>query len=102
MEDRSNDTHTADGVEITPGLWVWNNNLDSVMVTPEQFATPEAKARLFARADPGKTVYSDVWYDTTGGSYNGTRMATVFQGIKAADHPGSAYGTAKRTAGRGQ
>jgi hypothetical protein len=96
--DRSNDTHTADGVKITPGLWVWNNNLDSVQVTPEQFATPEARERLFRQADPTATIYSQVWYDTTGGIFNGTRMATVFEGLHAADYPGMSYGNAKRQA----
>lgn len=94
--DRSDDTHTADGVEITPGLWVWNNDLRSVQVKPEQFATDEARARLFREADPSATVYSKVWYDTTGGSFNGTRMATVFEGIRAADYQGMSYGDAKK------
>lgn len=94
MHDRSDDTHTADGVEITPGLWVWNNDLKSVQVKPEQFVG-EARTRLFREADPTATVYSRVWYDTTGGSFNGTRMATVFNGVRASDHPGAQYGDVK-------
>jgi hypothetical protein len=96
MQDQSNDTHTADGVEITPGLWVWNNDLKSVKVTEEQFSTEEARARLFREADPTATVYSKVWYDTTSGSFNGTRMATRFHGYKAADYQGLSYGDANR------
>lgn len=95
--DRSDDTHTADGVKILPGLWVWNNDLRSVQVKSEQFFG-EARERLFRQADPTATVYSQVWYDTTGGSFNGTRMATVFEGYAAKDYPGMTFGEAKKEA----
>lgn len=95
--DRSDDTHTADGHLITPDLWVWNNDLRSVQVKPEQFEG-EARERLFRRADPTATVYSEVWYDTTGGSFNGTRMATVFRGFPAANYQGMTFGEAKEQA----
>lgn len=94
--DMSDATHTVDGVEITPGMWVWDNNLDSVQVSPDQF--PGA-ARYSALTDVGGTHW-DGWYRTrwqhgNGPVLNGERMVTVFEGLRAEDYKGMSYGDAK-------
>jgi hypothetical protein len=100
MTDRSDKTHTVDGVEITPGLWVWDNNLDSVQVDPEQWP---GSSRYRGDISGVGGQHWDGWYDMlrADGSrahiMNGERMVTVFEGLRAADFPGVAYGDAKRS-----
>lgn len=104
MKDQSDLTHTVDGVEITPGLWVWDNNLDSVQVDPAQFPGAPQYSEL---TDVGGK-YWDGWYRTRtpdggfGAVLNGERMVTVFEGLRAADFPGMAYGDAKRGGAHGK
>jgi hypothetical protein len=94
MQDRSDKTHTVDGVEIAPGLWIWDNNLDSRQVDPEQF--PGGRTHSPITGVGGE--HWDGWYNTLGkdgrraGLSNGERMIAVYEGVKASDHPGMAFG----------
>jgi hypothetical protein len=96
--DRSDQTHTADGVEITPGLWVWDNDLESVQVDPEQFP---GGSRYRGELTGVFGQYWDGWYNmirpdgTRSAIMNGTRMATVFEGKRAEDHAGKHWGETK-------
>jgi hypothetical protein len=91
--------HTSDGVEITPGLWVWNNNLDSVQVDPRQFVDPSPITGVLGTCWDG-------WYNMLDGDggrasiMNGERMATVFEGLFAEDFPGMSLREAKASARR--
>lgn len=99
MQDRSDQTHTVDGVEISPGLWVWDNNLDSVQVDPEQFP---GGARYRGETTGVFGQYWDGWYDTQNADgtraalLNGERMVTVFEGLRAEDHKGKSLGEARK------
>lgn len=100
--DLSDATHTVDGVEITPGLWVWDNNLDSCQVDPGQFP---GGSRYSSLTGVGAQHW-DGWYDTVrpdgtrGALLNGERMVTVFEGLRAEDFPGKSYGEAKTSHSR--
>ena len=67
---------TADGIEITPGLWAWDNNLDLVRVTRHLHDESEY---LMGRAT-GNTV---AWWETehadtgrSAGMADGSRLVT--------------------------
>lgn len=107
MQDRSDNTHTTDGVEITPGLWVWDNNLDSRQVSPGNWPAEDAEPRSGQVGSP----HFDGWYDTLdaegkrAGLSNGTRMITVFRGalgedppLRAEDYQGMRWADAKAAA----
>jgi hypothetical protein len=96
--DLSDATHTVDGVEITPGLWVWDYDLLSVQIDPEQFPGGRRHSPITGVG----AEHWDGWYDTVkpdgtrGGIMNGTRMVAVFEGLRAADYQGMTYGEAKK------
>ena len=87
--------HTSDGVEIAPGLWVWDNNLNSVQIDPAQFVDPSPLTGVGGQ-------YWDGWFNTLDGEgkrshvMNGERIATVLQGKRAADYAGLSFREAKR------
>jgi hypothetical protein len=99
MQDLSDLTHTVDGVQITPGLWVWNNNLDSVQVDPDQFGDDSVTGVRGSSWDG--------WYRMLDGQgnrthiANGERMTTVFYGLRAARYPGLAHSEARARATSG-
>jgi hypothetical protein len=86
--------YTADRVELTVGLWCWDNNLDAVQVTEiaaQVYGSPEGCGH-------GDYVYHAAgcevaWHDTKDkdgrrGSYDAGpfgRLATRFDSITAAD-----------------
>lgn len=90
MPTAPDNRHTSDGVEITPGLWVWDNNLNSVQVDPAQFVNPSPLTGIGGQ-------YWDGWYNMLDGKgerapiMNSERIATMFEGRLAADFPGMSW-----------
>lgn len=92
---------TADGIVVTVGLVVFDNNLDVVTVTGERASgccSIETHVGQMFQTDPrgwfsdhsaatcdaGGYCRHDHWFETTGGSFNGERLSTTFEGRKAA------------------
>lgn len=65
-------THTADGVLVTPGLWVWTNNYRKAQVTRYLHAETNQNTGTVAH-----------WFDTTDCMVDESRMVTVLDGKRA-------------------
>lgn len=63
--------YTADGVLITPGLWVWSNNYRKAQVTRYLHTDTWPDGRVVP------------WFDTTDCMCDGSRMTTVLNGKAA-------------------
>ncbi len=75
MHDQSDNTHTCDGVEITPGLRVWSP------YTMQWGTVEEGNWKYRGVIDPGGQYFNGWYYvlgdDGRSSLLNGTRFATV-------------------------